>query len=118
MERKKKVRLSDIAEKLNVSTVTVSKALSEPLVGKVSANDAWEKVVNTYNKTGSFFNKIGNIFGKDDEMKDDVTSDLTQYTTEKALEAIFLKMAEEEGKIRANPRLTTSDNIKKVFGSR
>ena len=29
MERKKKVRLSDIAEKLNVSTVTVSKALSD-----------------------------------------------------------------------------------------
>lgn len=28
MERKKKVRLSDIAEKLNISTVTVSKALS------------------------------------------------------------------------------------------
>ena len=27
MERKKKVRLSDIAERLNVSTVTVSKAL-------------------------------------------------------------------------------------------
>ena len=28
MEQKKKVRLSDIADKLNVSTVTVSKALS------------------------------------------------------------------------------------------
>ena len=28
MERKKKVRLSDIAERLNVSTVTISKALA------------------------------------------------------------------------------------------
>ena len=96
----------------------ISKSLSEPLVGKMSADEAWKKVINTYNKTGSFFNKIGNIFGKDDEMKDDATSDLTQYTTEKALEAIFLKMAEEEGKIRANPRGTNYDSIKKVFGSR
>ena len=28
MDKKKKVRLSDIAEKLNISTVTVSKALA------------------------------------------------------------------------------------------
>ena len=58
------------------------------------------------------------FFGKDDEKQDNATSDLTQYTTEKALEAIFLKMAEEEAKIRANPRGYASDNIKKVFGSR
>ncbi|MBO7486672.1 MAG: DUF4197 domain-containing protein [Spirochaetaceae bacterium] len=96
----------------------ISKALSEPLVGKMSADEAWKKVINTYNKTGSFFNKIGNIFGKDDEMQDEATSDLSQYTTEKALEAIFLKMAEEEGKIRSNPRGYASENIKKVFSSR
>ena len=107
-----------LSQLMELYSPKISKSLSEPLVGKMSADEAWKKVINTYNKTGSFFNKIGNIFGKDDEMKDDATSDLTQYTTEKALEAIFLKMAEEEGKIRVNPRGTNYDSIKKVFGSR
>ncbi|MBO4732024.1 MAG: DUF4197 domain-containing protein [Spirochaetaceae bacterium] len=107
-----------LSQLMELYSPKISKSLSEPLVGKMSADEAWKKVINTYNKTGSFFNKIGNIFGKDDEMKDDATSDLTQYTTEKALEAIFLKMAEEEGKIRANPRGTNYDSIKKVFGAR
>ena len=92
--------------------------LEELYSPKISAEEAWKKVINTYNKTGAFFNKIGNIFGKDDGMKDEATSDLSQYATEKALDAIFLRMAEEEGKIRANPRVYNSENIKKVLGTR
>jgi Protein of unknown function (DUF4197) len=44
--------------------------------------------------------------------------DLDQYVTDKALNGLFLMLAEEEKKIRENPAARTTDLLKKVFGSR
>jgi hypothetical protein len=44
--------------------------------------------------------------------------DLDQYVTDKALDGLFLMLAEEEKKIRENPAARTTDLLKKVFGSR
>ena len=46
------------------------------------------------------------------------TFDLDQYVTDKALEGLFLMVAEEEKKIRQDPVARTTDLLKKVFGSR
>jgi len=46
------------------------------------------------------------------------TFDLDQYVTDKALEGLFLMVAEEEKKIRQDPVARTTDLLKKVFGSK
>ena len=47
-----------------------------------------------------------------------VSFDLDQYVTDKALDGLFLMLAEEELKIRQNPTARTTDLLKKVFGSK
>jgi len=46
------------------------------------------------------------------------TFDLDQYVTDKALDGLFIMVAEEEKKIRQDPVARTTDLLKKVFGSR
>ena len=46
------------------------------------------------------------------------TFDLDQYVTDKALDGLFLMVAEEEKKIRQDPVARTTDLLKKVFGSK
>jgi hypothetical protein len=45
------------------------------------------------------------------------TPDLDDYVTRKALDALFLKIAEQEKLIRENPVARTSDLLQKVFGA-
>lgn len=45
-----------------------------------------------------------------------VNPDLTGYVTERALQGLFLQVAEEERKIRKDPIARGSDILKKVFG--
>jgi hypothetical protein len=46
------------------------------------------------------------------------TFDLDQYVTDRALDGLFLMVAEEEKRIRADPMARTTDLLKKVFGSK
>ena len=43
--------------------------------------------------------------------------DLDGYVTHKALDGLFLKIAEQEKLIRSNPVARTTDLLKSVFGS-
>lgn len=43
--------------------------------------------------------------------------DLDGYVTRKSLDGLFLKMAQEEKRIRENPLARTTDVLKKVFGA-
>lgn len=45
------------------------------------------------------------------------TPDLDNYVTEKAMDGLFLMIAEEEKKIRENPVARSSELLKKVFGA-
>lgn len=45
-----------------------------------------------------------------------MTPDLDQYVTDKALDGLFLVMAQEEKKIRQDPVARTTEILKKVFG--
>lgn len=44
--------------------------------------------------------------------------DLDQYVTDRALDGLFLMLAEEERKIRQDPAARVTDLLKKVFGSK
>jgi len=47
-----------------------------------------------------------------------VNPNLTEYATGKAVDGLFILVAQEEQKIRANPAARVSDLLKRVFGSR
>jgi hypothetical protein len=42
---------------------------------------------------------------------------LDQYVTDKALDGLFVMLAQEEAKIRTDPAARVTDILKKVFGS-
>jgi hypothetical protein len=49
---------------------------------------------------------------------DRLSFDLDQYVTEKALDGLFLILADEEQKIRQDPAARVTDILKKVFGKK
>ena len=68
---------------------------------KVDATKYWGEVMTTYNKI-PFVQKVN--------------PDLTQYVTQKAMDALFLMISREETLIRKDPVAQTTDLLKKVFG--
>ena len=44
-----------------------------------------------------------------------INPDLVDYSTNKAIDGLFIKIAKEELEIRENPGARTSDLLKKVF---
>jgi hypothetical protein len=69
-------------------------------LNKVEATKYYGDLVNTYNKI-PFVEKIN--------------PDLNEYTTDLAMQGLFVVIAAEEKKIRDNPVERTSDLLKKVF---
>jgi len=66
------------------------------------ATRLWTELTTTYNRI---------------PMVKKVETDLTRYTTDKALKGLFTVVADEELKIRKDPAARVSDILKKVFGS-
>ncbi|MBF0627816.1 MAG: DUF4197 domain-containing protein [Magnetococcales bacterium] len=58
----------------------------------------------------SGLNLLSGVTGQD-------VTDLDGYVTGKAVDGLFLKLADEEKKIRVNPAARSSDLLKKVFGA-
>jgi Protein of unknown function (DUF4197) len=87
----------------------IKESLNKPMVGNVSASQTWTQLTTKYN--GIAKSPVGAVGG----MKP-VTTDLVDYTTDKALEGLFLKLGEQEKVIRRNPAARSSEILKKVFG--
>jgi hypothetical protein len=94
----------------------LSRALDEPLVANASENDAWQALTAAYNKAGIIPNKAAQMANKPTPMPE-VTVELSQFASEKAVSAVFLKISDEEKKIRANPFNYASEFIQIVFGA-
>ncbi len=71
-------------------------------LNKVNATKYWTDVFTVYNRLPTTRNKIN--------------PDLTAYVTERALNGLFITIADEENKIRNNPAARVTDLLKKVFG--
>ena len=69
---------------------------------KVGATRHWGEIFTFYNKL-PFVTKV--------------TTDLTTYVNDRALHGLFFVIAEEENKIRENPRARITSLLKKVFGA-
>lgn len=87
----------------------VKASLDKPLVAGISTTTAWSNLTSGYNKVaGSVAGKIAGL--------NTVNVDIENYVTEKALDALFVKIAAEEKSIRTDPTARVNDILKKVFG--
>ncbi|WP_372751249.1 DUF4197 domain-containing protein [Labilibaculum sp.] len=87
----------------------VKASLNKKLVANLSTNESWNILTENYNTVAnSFAGKIANL--------ESVDTQLDQYVTDKALSALFLKVADEEKQIRKDPLKRVNDILKRVFG--
>jgi hypothetical protein len=120
LSQKTYVPLTDLyAPKINAS-------LSKDLVGNVSAVDVWTALTTTYN---NFLNRsdvkfaisAATILGQNPNLPAAINSDLGEFSTQKALDGLFLRVGDEEIKIRRDPwqwvTTVVGDILTKVFGS-
>jgi len=87
----------------------VKVSLNKPLVANVSTNQTWNLLCSGYNGVA------GSTAGRFSRMKP-VNVNIEDYVTEKALDALFTKVAAEEKAIRTNPVARVSALLQKVFG--
>jgi len=73
----------------------------EASIDQVGAGRAYATISDKYNKI---------------PLMTPVTLSLADYTTQKAVDGLFILLAKEEAKIRKNPAARTSDVLKQVFG--
>ncbi len=71
----------------------------------VGAQTAWGTLTTNYNSVAPFLGQP------------QVNTDLADYTTNKALDGLFILVAEEEGKIREDPAHRVSEILQQVFGA-
>jgi len=75
----------------------------EAAIDQVGAGRAYATITDKYNKI---------------PLMAPVSLSLADYTTQKAVDGLFILLAKEEAKIRKNPAARTSDILKQVFGGR
>ena len=95
-------------------TPKMNECLNKPMLMGVSANAAWAKLVHAYEFAAKPANAAAKLFGQEAPMPP-VTSDLGRFTTEKALDGLFMKVEEEEAKIRKSPLDYADAIVQKVF---
>lgn len=86
----------------------VSESLNKKIVAGISTNQSWDLLSSKYNKVAN------SLVGSIANMKP-INTKLDQYVTDKALESLFMKLANEEKDIRKNPAARVSSILKKVF---
>jgi len=88
----------------NIIKPIISESLNKKIVAGISANQAWEKLAKTYNSVAKYTSSLK-----------PVSTDLTNHTTKKAINGLFVKIAEKEKDIRKNASSRVTDILKKVF---
>jgi hypothetical protein len=97
-----------------------------PIVKKATEDN---KVMNSYKKltgstggtndtsTSTNSGTLGAILNKGQELLGKGSVDVDTYVTQKALDGLFIMVAEQEKKIRQNPAARTTELLQKVFGA-
>lgn len=97
-------------ELFNLYSPKIQNSVNKPLVGSVSTQDSWDALTGNWNKLANSI--AGKLAGFTP-----VETDLSAYLTHRALDGMFIKVAEEELKIRKNVNARVTPLLKKVFGS-
>ena len=105
------LQFTTIEELRNAFSPIVNTSLDKKLMANYSPNQIWNALTSSYNgvasKSFGMIKPINNV-------------DLGAYVTEKALEGLFLKISEEEIKIRRDPlewaKTSVGKILERVFG--
>ena len=89
--------------KTSAALTTAFRPVINASLDKVGATKYWADIFHTCNQLPTTFHKVN--------------PDLPAYVTERALNGLFVAIAEEEAKIRANPAARTTDILQKVFAT-
>lgn len=90
---------------------SIQQSLDKPLVQNISANRIWNNFVKSYDAIAK---SPANLLMRLEPIQE---PDLTNYVTSKALDGLFVKVADEEVKIRKDPYQYASQILEKVFGN-
>ncbi len=91
-----------LKSKTTAALTAAFKPVIQESLDKVDATKYWYTVFTAYNKLPTTFKKIN--------------PDLTAYVTERALNGVFVYIADEEARIRQNPAARVTDLLRRVFG--
>ncbi len=94
----------------NLYRPKIKASVEKDLVGNISTKESWDSLTGKWNKLAN--GMAGQIAG----LKP-VNTELEDYLTQKALDGLFLKIADEEKQIRKDPAARVSSLLKRVFGS-
>lgn len=84
-------------------------SLEKGLIAGISTQESWSTLTTNWNSVAR--STIGQITGLQV-----VSTDLSAYATERALEGLFLQVGLEEQKIRQNPQARVTELLRHVFG--
>ncbi len=97
-------------ELFNLYQPRIKNSIEKPLVGNISTLESWNTLTTQWNRlAGSAAGRIYNL--------EPVDTDLASYLTERALDGLFLKLAQEELRIRTDPLARVTDLLRRVFGN-
>jgi hypothetical protein len=88
----------------------IENSLNKKLVGNVSTAQSWNTLTGRWNEVANSI--VGQVAG----LKP-VEANLDVYLTNEALDGLFLKIEEEEKRIRENPAARVNELLRRVFGS-
>jgi len=89
-----------------VCSSVINEALNKKIVLNTSAQDVWKNFTNCYNTVANI--PLVNL--------NPIETNLAQYTTQKALDGVYVKIGDEEVKIRTDVNARVTDLLRKVFG--
>ena len=89
----------------------IKASLDKKLIGNISTTESWNKLTSEWNRVANTV--VGQLAG----LKP-VNVVLDEYLTQKGLDGLYLKIAEEEKKIRTNVNARVTDLLKRVFGAK
>lgn len=88
----------------------IKQSTDKKLIGNISTSESWNKLTSEWNKVAQSL--VGQLAGFKP-----VNVELDSYLTGKALDGLFLKVGEEEKKIRTDPVARVTELLRKVFGT-
>jgi hypothetical protein len=103
------LRTKTYSQLVNAFKPKIEASLNKNLVGGISATTSWTELTTAYNKMAN--TTVGQLSG----LKR-IDTDISAYVTRKALDGLFVQIAQEEKSIRQDPAARVTTLLKQVFG--
>lgn len=94
----------------NLYKPKISRSTEKAIIGGISTKESWETLTGKWNTLAN--SVVGQVAGFEA-----VNVDLDDYLTNRALDGMFLKVQDEEKKIRTNVSARVTPLLERVFGS-